>query len=90
MHIAVDKCKAEEGLSFKEYLEIIEKKGYITPPMKKWVSHIKDRGNDATHKLQPPGEDEAKNIITFTAQLLRLVYEMDHLADQFKPEKKEK
>lgn len=83
MHIAVDKCGGKEGDTFKNYIELIEKAGYITPPMQNWVKHIKDKGNDATHKLQSPNKSEAENILNFTTQLLRLAYEMEYLSKQF-------
>ena len=76
MHIAIDKCESTEGLSFKEYIDIIEKKGYITPQMKSWVDEIRNSPNNATHKRIIPKEPEASNILNFTEQLLKLVYEI--------------
>jgi hypothetical protein len=53
--------------------------------MKLWVKLIKDHGNQANHELDPPDKSRAEATVTFTAQLLRSVYEMDHLAKQFLP-----
>ena len=83
MHIAVDKCNGKEGDSFVNYIDDIVKAGYITPPMKPWVDKIRQEGNDATHTLNPPSQKDAENIMKFTTQLLKLVYEMDHIAGKF-------
>lgn len=83
MHVAVDKCGGVEGESFVNYIDKIVKAGYITPPMKKWVDVIRAEGNNATHKIEKQSETDAKNIINFTTQLLRLVYEMEHKANTF-------
>lgn len=84
MHIAVDKG-ADEGKSFVEYLNYIETTGYATPPMRPWLDLIRQHGNVSTHRLAAATEERAMNTLTFTAQLLRLVYEMDHKAQQFMP-----
>jgi hypothetical protein len=84
MHVAVDK-EAKEGESFAFYIDHLEKQGYVTPPMRAWVKLIKDHGNESTHKLPKPERRRAESTILFTAQLLRSVYEMGHLADQFAP-----
>ena len=42
MHIATDKCSGKEGDTFKNYIKNIEDAQYITPPMKPWVTRIKD------------------------------------------------
>lgn len=82
MHVAVDKG-AQEGLSFVEYLNHLETAGYITPPMRPWVNLIRQHGNEATHLLAAPGRERATGTLLFTAELLRLTYEMGHLADRF-------
>lgn len=84
MHVAVDKGAAE-GQTFASYIDYLQKQGYVTPPMRGWVVLIKDHGNESTHKLPKPERKRAEGTILFTAQLLRSVYEMGHLADQFAP-----
>jgi Domain of unknown function (DUF4145) len=79
MHIAVDKGDAE-GKNFVEYLDFLKTTGYITPPMLPWVDLIRSHGNLSTHRLQAASKDRAHNSLAFTAQLLRLVYEMEHKA----------
>lgn len=82
MHIAVEKG-AKEGESFTNYLSYLEEKGFITPPMKDWVNLIRQHGNKATHLLESPDKKRAESTIMFTAELLRLIYEMDHISKQY-------
>lgn len=84
MHVAVEKG-AKEGASFATYLRHLESAGYVTPPMKSWVTLIRSHGNAATHKLETPGAERAESTLMFTAELLRLVYEMEHMARKYAP-----
>jgi len=82
MHVAADKG-AKEGESFVAYLTYLEEQGYVTPPMKGWVDLIRQHGNKSTHKLDSPEQKRARSTVMFTAELLRLVYEMEYMAQQF-------
>lgn len=82
MHVAVDKG-AKEGESFSSYLDHLESEGYITPPMKGWVDLIRQHGNMATHVLEEPDRGRAESTLMFTAELLRIVYEMDYLSNKY-------
>lgn len=84
MHVAVDKGAAE-GKTFSFYIDYLAGQGYVTPPMREWVTLIKDHGNEAAHRLEPPERQRAEGTVLFTAQLLRSVYEMGHLASRFTP-----
>lgn len=84
MHTAVEKG-ASEGKSFSEYLTYLESKGYITPPMKGWVDLIRQHGNKAAHLIENPDISRAESTLMFTAELLRLVYEMEHLSTKYQP-----
>jgi hypothetical protein len=88
MHVAVDK-HAEEGKTFASYIDHLAREGFVTPPMRDWVTLIKNHGNEAQHLLQAPSEKRAQGTLLFTAQLLRSVYEMGHLARQFTSPKKQ-
>ena len=81
MHVAVDKGD-KEGRFFTDYIDYLKKTGYITKAMDDWVDKIREGGNDSTHKIPPASEGKAKNILLFTIQLLRNVYEMKYIADQ--------
>jgi hypothetical protein len=82
MHVAVDKG-AKAGEPFAAYLDFLGKAGYVTPPMKGWVDLIRKHGNLATHELPAPDQQEAESTVMFTAELLRLVYEMEHMAQRY-------
>jgi hypothetical protein len=84
MHVAVEKG-AKEGASFSSYLKHLEGAGYVTPPMKKWVGLIRAHGNESTHRLPAPDQNRAESTLMFTAELLRLVYEMESLAEKYAP-----
>ncbi|GAA2410942.1 hypothetical protein GCM10010404_81070 [Nonomuraea africana] len=82
MYVAVDKGEPA-GKPFVQYLTALENLGYITPPMKKWVDMIRQHGNHATHELPTPDRSRAEMTLSFTEQLLRMVYEMEYLANSF-------
>ena len=82
MHVAVDKG-AKEGQTFEKYITHLADQGYVTPPMQPWVDLIRQHGNQATHKLDEPDKRRAESTVMFAAELLRLVYEMAHLARQY-------
>jgi len=82
MHVAVDK-KATPGDSFENYINYLEREGYITSPMKPWVSLIRSNGNESTHELKSPNASRAKSTLTFTSELLRLIYDMEYLSNQY-------
>lgn len=83
MHVGVDKG-AQEGQSFVSYLDHLETKGYITPTIKDWADLIREFGNQSTHKLVPPDKARTEATIMFTMELLRIIYEMQHVATKFK------
>ena len=82
MHVAVDKG-ADEGKPFAHYVGYLSGEGYVTPPMEPWVDLIRRHGNESTHELPTPDKDRAEGTVMFTAELLRLVYEMDHMAKKY-------
>jgi len=84
MHVAVDKG-AKPGKTFAEYVTHLADAGYVTPPMQPWVDLIRQHGNLATHELPPPDQQRAESTVMFTAELLRLVYEMGHVAQRYLP-----
>jgi len=81
MHIAVDKGDTA-GKQFVEYINYLQTNGFITAVMNDWVGKIREGGNESTHELPPASDGKAKNILLFTIQLLRNVYEMKYIADQ--------
>lgn len=84
MHVAADKGAAE-GETFKHYLDHLEASGYITAGMKGWLDRIRTHANESTHSLPEPTAERAESTLEFTAQLLRIVYEMPAKAERFAP-----
>ncbi len=74
MHIAVTKG-AEEGKNFVHYVEYLASNGYVPPGSKSWVDHIRKKGNEANHEIVVMSEEEAKDLLSFTEMLLKLVFE---------------
>ena len=82
MHIAADKG-AEEGKSFQYYIEYLQDKGYVSSPMKSWVDLIRQHGNISAHEIEEPNKQRAENTLTFTALLLKFIYEAEHFASKY-------
>lgn len=74
MHIAVSKG-ASEGLSFIAYVEYLSNNHYIPPDAKAWVDQIRSKGNEANHEILIISPDEAKELLSFTEMLLKIIYE---------------
>jgi hypothetical protein len=74
MNIAVEKG-AKEGLSFVEYVDYLEKKGYFPPDGREWVDHIRIKGNEATHKINIMSMEDAHDLIKLVEMLLKFIYE---------------
>lgn len=85
MHVGVNKG-AQEGQTFVSYLDHLENKGYITPTIRDWTDLIRQFGNQSTHKLASPDEKRTETTLMFTMELLRIIYEMEHIAAKFKGE----
>ena len=51
--------------------------------MKRWVDLIRKHGNEATHKLDAPDKARAESTVMLTAELLRVIYEMEHMASKY-------
>lgn len=54
-------------------------------PIRIWADKIRENGNLSTHKLAKTSQVRAENTFMFTMQLLRIIYEMGHLALQQNP-----
>lgn len=85
MHLAVDKAGGKPGDTFSNYITALESSGYITPPMKGWVDLIRQHANKSAHALPAPSADRAEATLMFTGELLRIAYEMEHLASKYRP-----
>lgn len=74
MNIAVAQG-AKEGLRFIEYVNYLAENGFVPPNGKKWVDHIRKKGNEATHEIALMEENDAKDLVVFTEMLLMFIYE---------------
>jgi hypothetical protein len=74
MHIAVTK-EAEENRTFAYYVDYLDERRIVTPGMKEWVNEIRELGNDANHELILASREQAEELLTFVAMLLKVVYE---------------
>lgn len=84
LHVAVgfglpEKNDRGRAPDFAQAIDHLEEEGLITRRMKPWVDRIRVIGNSATHDLPMITEAEASDVATFTEQLLKLAYEMDHM-----------
>lgn len=74
MNIAVEQG-TKENLRFIEYVNYLSDKGFIPPNGKKWVDHIRKKGNEATHEIKIIEESDSKDLITFSEMMLIFLYE---------------
>lgn len=74
MHVAVERG-APDGKTFAFYVDYLDTEGYLFKNSKPWVDEIRNMGNDANHDLTVFTGEQAKEAITFTEMLLRMVYE---------------
>jgi len=80
MNIAVNQG-AEEGKRFIEYVLYLEEKGFIPPNGKKWVDHIRKKGNEANHEIKLMNQKDAKELLIFIEMLLKFIYEFPSMID---------
>jgi hypothetical protein len=74
MNIAVNKG-AKHGLSFLDYVEYLDSKGYVPPDGKGWVDHIRTKSNEANHEIALMTPSDTEELITFAEMLLKFIYE---------------
>jgi hypothetical protein len=75
MNVAVHKGAAP-NLHFVDYVDYLVNNHYVPPGSTDWVKHIKDRGNEATHEIEPVTSTDAIELLEFTESLLRYVFEL--------------
>lgn len=76
MHIAVDVAKSTAGRSFVEYVDDLERAGYIMTGLKDTVDSIRKRGNLANHELAATTEQQSHVTLVVTEHLLEGIYEL--------------
>jgi len=73
MNIAVAKG-AKENLKFVQYVQYLADNSYVPPDGKDWVEHIKNKGNDANHKIEIVSKEDAEELLYFMEMLLTFIY----------------
>lgn len=73
MNIAVAKG-AKENLNFVKYVQFLADNNFVPPDGKEWVEHIKDKGNEANHKIEIVSKEDSEELLYFTEMLLTFIY----------------
>lgn len=73
MNLAVAKG-AKENLKFVQYVKFLSDNNFVPPDGKEWVEHIKDKGNDANHKIEIVSKEDGEELLYFTEMLLTFIY----------------
>ncbi|HRH23602.1 MAG TPA: DUF4145 domain-containing protein [Candidatus Magasanikbacteria bacterium] len=73
MNIAVAKG-ADENLKFVQYVQFLADNNFVPPDGKGWVDHIKDKGNEANHRIEIVSKENAEELLYFTEMLLTFIY----------------
>lgn len=77
MNVAVDKG-ATPNLKFVQYVEFLEKAGYVPPNGRDWVDHIRNKGNEAAHEIPGTTKSDLEDLLVFLGMLLKFAYEFPH------------
>ncbi len=75
MHLAVNVAGAKEGDTFVNYIDYLNKSGYIPPKSSSWLKKIKDDGNEKSHELKLSNSEESRVHLSFIELLLSFMYE---------------
>lgn len=73
MNIAVSKGEKED-LKFVQYVKFLSDNNFVPPDGKEWVEHIKNKGNDANHKIEIVSKEDGEELLYFTEMLLVFIY----------------
>jgi len=76
MHIAVG-AGAEEGKSFKQYIDYLAKEHYIPPKASKLLDYMRELGNEKNHEIKLGTPEEVQRLVKFVESLLYFVYELE-------------
>lgn len=82
MNLAVDHG-GEGGRSYAKYVEWLAEKGYITGPIRERIEFVRRCGSDANHEPGPVGKKRAIAAFLLATELMRRLYELEHLPDEY-------
>ena len=74
MHVAVS-LGAKERLNFTDYVQYFLDNHHVPPNSKDWVDHIRNKGNEANHRVVIMDTTDSKELIDFCEMLLKIIYE---------------
>lgn len=74
MNISVS-LGAKDGEPFITYVEYLAANGYVPPNGKRWVDHIRKKGNEATHEIVLMQQSDAEDLLKFGEMLMTFIYE---------------
>jgi hypothetical protein len=74
MHLAVSRG-ADQKLSFVQYVNYLNEKGYVPPDGREWVDHIRNIGNMVNHEISIMTREQAEELLDFAGMLLKFIYE---------------
>jgi hypothetical protein len=74
MHLAVDVARSAAGKKFVQYIDDLERGGYIMAGLKPVVDQVRDRGNKANHELPASTKQDSMTTLTITEHLLTGIY----------------
>lgn len=74
MHVAVSQG-APEGKVFATYVNFLMDEGLVPRNARGWVNHIRDKGNEAVHRITLMSRHDAETLLTFVEMILKLVFE---------------
>jgi nitrite reductase/ring-hydroxylating ferredoxin subunit len=78
---------AQEGESYKSYIDYLESKGFIPPNCKELVDYIREMGNIANHEIKIMSENDAKTLAEFISMLLNFIYTYPSLKNKYLKDK---
>ncbi len=84
MHIAVSKG-ADPGLPFAQYVQYLADNHFIPPDAHEWVDHIREKGNEATHEITIMAAQDSQDLLTFSAQLMKVIFEFPAAVKRRRP-----
>ena len=82
MNLVVDHG-ARAGKRYAEYVDWLVAKGYITGSIREQIEFVRVCGNNASHDPNPVGKKRAMATFMLATELLRRLYELEYLPDEY-------
>lgn len=79
MLVAVGVAGSDTGKQFTEYVNDLNRAGYVPPGARHVIDQVRGRGNIANHDLPASNETDSLTTMAITEHLLRTIYELPGL-----------